>query len=266
MELIRRYSLLVTAVALALAVLFGAVTDRPVVSANAAASLTRAASYFDSTIVLARNARPRGLRGDQLAIGLGYLERLRLGLGSPFRLADEAMRDPRLDPAMASRAAWGVLARLRRGDAYVIDPAVLDWADAPTAVGRTTTGEQHVALIENAVRTASDPRAGELSVRLAYMISAAKGVVAQQSVAVAAQVAALARDRELAARDLRDLLADANEERADVLSLLTSRREMHTFRVEQPPLTPLEASLQTEAMRAVPALVRALDTLDRVAH
>ena len=266
MELIRRYSLLVTACALAVAVMAAAVADRPAVSANAAASLTRAASYFDSTIVLARNARPRGLRGDQLAIGLGYLERLRLGLGSPFRLADEAMRDPRLDPAMASRVAWGVLARLRRGDAYVIDPAVLDWADAPTAVERATTGEQHVALIENAVRTASDPRAGELSVRLAYMISAAKGLVAQQSVSVAAQVAALARDRELAARDLRDLLADANGERADVLSLLTSRREMHSFRVEQPPLAPLEASLQTEAMHAVPAIVRALDTLDRVAH
>src|SRR5215510_2349159 len=126
MELIRRYSLLVTAAALAFAVLLGAVTDRPVVSADAASSLARAASYFDSTIVLARNARPRGLRGDQLAISLGYLERLRLGLGSPFRLSAEALRDPRLDATAAPRVAWAVLARLRRGDAYIADPSVLD--------------------------------------------------------------------------------------------------------------------------------------------
>src|SRR5256885_7012387 len=47
------------------------------------------------SIVLARNARPRGIRGDELTISLGYLERLRLGLGSPFRLVDEALNDPR---------------------------------------------------------------------------------------------------------------------------------------------------------------------------
>src|SRR6478609_5551803 len=162
MELIRRYSLLVTACALAVAVMAAAVADRPAVSANAAASLTRSASYFDSTIVLARNARPRGLRGDQLAISLGYLERLRLGLGSPFRLADEAMRDPRLDAAMSSRVAWGVLARLRRGEAYVVDPSVFEWR-AAGAPGGEGTGGAHLAFIENAVRSASDPRAGELA-------------------------------------------------------------------------------------------------------
>src|SRR3954470_15488558 len=118
MDLIRRYSLLFTAVVLALAVAIGAIVDRPAVSANAAEALARSASYFDSTIVLARNARPRGLRGDQLAISLGYLERLRLGLGSPFRLVHQALGDPRLDSAASSRTAWALLGRLRRGDAY----------------------------------------------------------------------------------------------------------------------------------------------------
>src|SRR5262245_25534139 len=264
MELIRRYSLLVTAVALAFAVLVGAVADRPVVSANAASSLARAASYFDSTVVLARNARPRGLRGDQLAIGLGYLERLRLGLGSPFRLTDEALRDPRLDQTAASRVAWGLLARLRRGDAYVVDPTVLDDAGPRGANGRVASGIAHVALIENAVRNATDPRAGELAVRLAYLIASAKGTVASQRVVIAGQVAALARDRALAVDDLRNLLADANEERADVMTLLAERRALHAFRVEQPALAPLSAGLQAEAMREAPGLVRALDTLDRV--
>src|ERR1044071_5376748 len=143
MELIRRYSLLLSASALALALMVGAVIDRPAVSANAASSLTRASSYFASGVVRARTARPRGMRGDQLAIGLGYLERLRLGMGSPFRLTEEALRDPRLDPLLSSRVAWGLLARLRRGDAYVVDPAVLD-TPGPSA---NQTGAAHVAVL-----------------------------------------------------------------------------------------------------------------------
>lgn len=260
MDLIRRISLLLTAIALAVAVLVEAVADRPGVSADAASSLERAASYFDSTVVLARNARPRGARGDQLAIGLGYLERLRLGIGSPFRLTEEALRDPRLDPLLSSRVAWALLARLRRGDAYVADPVVLD-AAAPSNDEAAPTGSAQIALIEDAVRAASDPRAGELAVRLAYMIASAKGTVPQQHVTVAAQVAALARDRELAMLDLRDLLSDANDQHVDVMTLLVERRAARQFRVEQPALVPLSEALQTEAMRAVPALVAALDTL-----
>lgn len=263
MDLVRRISLLVTAVALAVAVLVEAVADRPSVSPDAASSLTRAASYFDSTIVLARNARPRGVRGDQLAIGLGYLERLRLGIGSPFRLTEEALRDPRLDPLLSSRVAWGLLARLRRGDAYMSEPVVLDGSNRASDSG-VATGSAHIALIEDAVRAASDPRAGELAVRLAYMIASAKGSVPQQHVTIATQVAALARDRALAMMDLRDLLTDANEQHLDVMTLLVHRRATRQFRVERPGLVPLSEDVQAEAMRAVPALVQALDTLHHV--
>jgi hypothetical protein len=66
-------------------------------------------------------------------------------------------------------------------------------------------------------------------------------------------------------RDLKELLADANEQRVDVMTLLATRRAERSFRVEAPPLAQLEPELQTEAMRAVPSLVRALDTLDRAA-
>lgn len=260
MDLIRRYSLLATAIALGLTVLLGAIVNRPSVSSNAAKSLSRSATYFDSTVVLARNARPRGLRGDQIAIGLSYLERLRLGLGSPFRLTDEALRDPRLDAVAAPRVAWGVLARLRRGDAYVIDPTVFQGAGP-----RDADGAAHVAFIEGAVGEARDPRAGELAVRLAYMIAAANGSVSQQSATVAAQAAALVRDHALAALDLRDLLDDAADQRTDVMTMLAARRAARSFRVEQPPLAPLPADVQREALEAVPKLVRALDTLDRVA-
>jgi hypothetical protein len=264
MDIVRRISLLVSGGLLATVALIGSAGDRRAMSDSAATQLATSTRYFDSTIVLARNARPQGSRGDALAVALTYLERLRLGLGSPFLLADEALEDPRLDYAMHSRVAWALLGRLRRGDAYVIDPAVLDGLGPWDQAGQGATGAAHLALIERAVESASDPRAGELAVRLAYMIAAARGTIATSSVAVAAEAAALVRDRAMAEEDLRALLADAREQRIDVMTLLVSRRASRAFGVERPPLLPLDAGLRTEAMEEAPALVRALDTLERV--
>jgi hypothetical protein len=264
MDALRRFSLLVTASLLGIALLIGWVSQRPAVSANAASALAAASAYFDSTAVLARGSSPVGARGDQLTIALGYLERLRLGIGSPFRLADEAAHDPRIEPRMRDRVQWELIDRVRRGDAYVIDPAVLDGAGPWSASGFGATGAAHLALIEHSVRSASDPRAGELAVRLAYLIESAKGALSSSAARVATQVAAQVRDQALASDDARDLLADANESHVGVLQLLASRRTAHAFRVEQPLLAPLDAHLQIEAMNAVPALVAALDTLDRV--
>ncbi|MEO6877203.1 MAG: hypothetical protein ABI205_01900, partial [Gemmatimonadaceae bacterium] len=89
MDVLRRFSLLATANLLGIALMLGWWNERPAVSANAATALTSAATYFDSTIVLARESRPVGGRGDELTVALGYLERLRLGVGSPFRLVDD---------------------------------------------------------------------------------------------------------------------------------------------------------------------------------
>ncbi len=142
---------------------------------------------------------------------------------------------------MQPRVAWALLGRLRRGDAYVVDPSVLDGSGPWTADGHGATGAAHLALIERAIATASDPRAGELAVRLAYQISASKGTITASSVSVASEVAALVRDRAVATADLADLLADAREDRQDVLAALETRRATRGFRVEQPLLAPLEA-------------------------
>lgn len=264
MDVVRRISLLATASLLALTALLGSVKSRPVMSDAAAGRLARATAYFDSTIVLARNATPRGPRGDALALGITYLERARLGLGSPFRLVDQAIHDPRLEATMRQRVGWALLGRLRRGDVYVVDPAVLDGIGPWSSDGRGTSGLAHVELIERAIRTASDPRAGELAVRLAYMIAASSGSVASSSVSVAAEVAALVRDRALAEADLRDLLSDAERSGSEVMDLLARRRAARTLRVEQPALMPLAEALRVEAMNEVPALVRAIDTLNRI--
>ena len=259
----RRTSFLFTASMLG-AVLLGSTSSPPAGSGNVARSLAAATGYFDSIVVLARNARPVGVRGDQLTIELGYLERLRLGLGSPFRLVDEALHDPRLDSAARARTSRALLGRLHRGDAYVMDATPLDGAGPWTPDGHGATGAAHVALIDRAIRAASDPRAGELAVRLAYSIAAAAGTVSPPSVGMAAQTAALTRDRELALLDVRDLIADAGEHHEDVMAALEARRAAHAFRVERPTLAPLPVQLQLEAMNAVPSLVRALDTLERV--
>jgi hypothetical protein len=263
MHVARRLSLLITALTLGAAVLLGVVSSRPAVSANAARSLASATHYFDSTVVLARASRPRGVRGDELAIGFGYLERLRLGLGSPFRLVHEALVDPRLDHTFENRVAWALLGRVRRGDSYVIDPASFEGLGPWTPGGHGATGSAHVAFIEHTIRSASDPRVGELAVRLAYSIESAKGAISSSAVGIAVQAAALVRDRALAEADVRDLLGDANELQRGVMQLVVDRRSARVFRVEQPTLAPLSEALQVEAIDATPALVAALDTLDR---
>src|SRR5215831_13432090 len=234
MEVARRLSLLVTASLLGLAIMLGWVSARPAASANAVRRLSEGNSYFDSTIVLARAARPRGDRGNQLALTLGYAERLRLGLGSPFKLVDEALSDPRLDDSNSTKTAWGILGRLQRGDAYVIDPLVLEGLGPWSSDRQGASGAAHLGLIESTIRGASDPRAGELAVRLAYQIEAAKGTLSPSAFGIITQVAALIRDREAAESDLRDLLADANQNHVAVLDLLHDRRAEHAFRVEQP--------------------------------
>ncbi|MEP6494574.1 MAG: hypothetical protein ABJF01_17950 [bacterium] len=265
MDVVRRVSLVVTIGLLGIAVMLGWVSARPTLNAGTAKQLAAATSYFDTTIVLARAAGPRGSRGDELAISLGYLERLRLGLGSPFRLVAEATVDPRLSRVNRSRVAWALLGRLDRGDAYVVDSTVLDGVGPWGSDGHGATGAAHMALIDRVIHSASDPRAGELTVRLAYLIESAKGGIAPAGASIAAQVAALVRDRDLAETDLHDLFATAAEQHVGALGLVSGGRANHAFRVEQPPLAPLSSSLQMEAMNDVPDLVRALDTLERTA-
>src|SRR5690242_8406552 len=101
----RRFSLLLTASLLAVATAFGWLRARSEVSGDTAAHLRAAAAYYDSITVIERDAQPH-IRGSATSVALGYLERLRLGLGSPFRLVDFALDDPRLDDSTRTRLAW----------------------------------------------------------------------------------------------------------------------------------------------------------------
>ena len=245
----RRLSLLVTATLLAVVSAYGWLRTSSDLSGDAAAHMRRASAYYDSVIVLARAAPEHAQADSSTIVALGYLERLRLGFGSPFRLVDYALSDPRLDDSTHSRVAWALLARLRRGDAYVIDSAVA------SAFGSQGRGAGQLALIQRTIERADDPRVAELSVRLAYALAASEQTIAEQGDLVATQVAALARDRVLARADLRDLLHEADVRHLDPLAELVRRRRARSFAVEEPPAAQLDETLQSEALAAVPKLL-----------
>jgi len=198
---------------------------------------------------------------DQAVIALGYLERLRLGLGSPFRLIDYALHDPRLDDSTRTRLGWALLARTLDGAAYEVDASTLDRAGAAWPGLRARVGPHHLELITSAVSEARDPRGGELAVRLAYLLAQAEGSVGRQAPELAAQVAALVRDRELARADALRLLLAAQASDTDPLELIPAWRAGRRFQVERPPLEPLPYREEQKAVELAPRLAAGLRAL-----
>jgi hypothetical protein len=189
--------------------------------------------------------------GAEEAVALGYLERLRLGLGSPFRLIEHALLDPRLPEETRARLAWALLARTLQGEAYQVDPAALEmirWGGDPLSPHH---GPYHLERIAEAVEEGSDPRTGEMVVRMAYALSAAEGSVGPAAPTVAAWAAALLRDRQLAREDARDLLRAAEEAGLSPLALLAAWRSARRFRVEAPLLPAPGHEAEREAARGV---------------
>jgi hypothetical protein len=165
------------------------------------------------------------------AIAWGYAERLRLGLESPFRLVESAARDPRFAAEERRTVSWALLAHLVRGQSHQVDPATLDGI-GPAPQRRPVSGERHLALISRAVSAASNPRAGELGVRLAYTLAAAERLVDGSAPALAAGVASLVADRELARREAEALVRGAS----DPIAELRDRRARRAMYVERPAL------------------------------
>lgn len=195
------------------------------------------------------------------AIAAGYIERLRVGLGSPFRLIDLALADPRLPDSTRTRIAWALLSRTLSREAYRIDPAALDRIGARGLTARPGGGRYHLDLIEGAIRQATDPRAGELAVRIAYALAAAEGALSRAAPEFAAKAAALIRDRELARQDAVRLLATADAEAADPLHLVVKWRADRSFAVEKPASIPLPPASELHALEMAPRLARVVADL-----
>lgn len=198
---------------------------------------------------------------DEAVVGLGYAERLRLGLGSPFRLAEKALRDPRLSEETRRQVAWALLGRTLSGDAYEIDPIALDRIGVGHMAHWPGVGRYHLRIIESAITESRDPRGGELAVRLAYKLAAMEGSVPEQAPRIAARTAALLRDRELARADVARLLRSAEAAQGDPLRAIARWRAERHFRVEAPPLAPLAEAVEQEALDLAPRLAQSIRML-----
>ena len=238
--------------ALLLALLAGCGGERAPRPLAADAELARA---WTDVRTLARKD-PATLTDTQVVV-LGYVERLRLGLGSPFRLAEYAMQDPRLDSASRHRAAMALLQATREGRAYALDPRALTLMGVDSAGRSPETARMHLALIDRAVADAPDPHAGELAVRAAYQVAAAEHVVTAQAATLAAQAAALARDRRTSQRDAERLLVAADSAGRHPLPMLQEWRAAHQFAVESPTAAARPPYLEVRAAAlAVPLAAR----------
>lgn len=209
------------------------------------------------------DARSGEIPDDPTLLALGYLERLRLGLGSPFRLAEQALVDPRLEEPLRRQVAWSILARTLDGQAYAIDEAALDRATPATAGGAWSGGGRlHLELIESAINEAIDARAGELAVRLAYALAAAEGTADDRAPELAARAAALVRDRVLAREDVLALLRAAQAQAGDPLLMIGRWRADRRFGVEAPALAALPPAAELQALELAPRLARGVRDLE----
>lgn len=186
---------------------------------------SNAATPASATVNARRNAR---------AIALGYLERQRLGLGSPFRLADQARQDPRLDSILRRRLGWALLARTMHEGGYLVDAAVLAPLSPDAGGAADARAVRHLAFIERAMGSAGDPRAAELALRIAYRLAESERLLPVAGSRAVGPVLALVRDRITAAEDARRLLWSAQEQERDALDLLAEWRQFRELQVERP--------------------------------
>lgn len=191
------------------------------------------------------------------SVAWGYSARLQWGMDSPFRLIESAARDPRLTPDERRTVAEALLGRVLAGESHRIDAAALDLL-GPAARGTAATGEQHLALIALAVGAGSDPRAGELGVRMAYTLAATERLVQGHAPGVVAGAAALLADREIARREARAVVrADA-----DPIAEVGARRARRAFYAERPALLGANDRLERDAVEIARWV---LDSLRRMA-
>ena len=196
------------------------------------------------------------------AIALGYLERHRLGLGSPWRLIDYALQDDRLADSVRHQVAWAILARTITANEEERYLGALDYLAVGSPASRAGRGRAHADLIDSVVAAAADPRIGELTIRLAYAIAGAENKAGRQALLVSTHAAALARDRVLARRDAYALLRAAEAGGVDPVSLVRPWRSERRFLAEQPMLIGQSSDAEADAMSAVPQVLAAIRAID----
>ncbi|MBA4159385.1 MAG: hypothetical protein H0X65_18215 [Gemmatimonadetes bacterium] len=176
---------------------------------------------------------------DEDVIALGYLERARVGLGSPFRLVAYIRQDARLTEEVRTRLAYSVLRDLLHERGYQVDPAVLHGLRLSGVAQQVPFGEYHLDLIERTIAEAPTALSGERAVRLGYMLARTEGTATGTPASVVSYVASMVADRRRAREDATELLRSAAAAGADPLEQLETWRRELRFRVERPALAGL---------------------------
>lgn len=236
--------------------------SRTLSSASALEASLADARHFADSLERADNQAVAESIGTADVVAILYLQRLHFGLGSPFRLIEQAMRDEDLGPAYRRRIPLAMLARTLAGTGYQTDAEALRLIDTAGDHANPAVGTAHLRLIRSLISGDRDPRVGELAVRLAYRLASASGAVSRRAPEIATNVASQLRDRVLAGHDAQALFEAAARSRGDVLSLLRRWRENRRFAVERPVIAPLSARVERLATARLPA---ALDTLEHMA-
>lgn len=194
---------------------------------------TSAATNPDSIFVLHE-------KRDVAAIEAAYHERVRLGLGSPFRVIEIAAYDERLSRATREALLEDLFERVLDGQTYELG------ATLPVA---------HIRLIEHALASTPDPRVAELAVNLAYEVARLEETISPELQYAAAATVALLRDRALAQHDARRVRAVARMHNQAAHRLVPAMRAHRGLQLEQPLMPALHSESEEAAARLALLLV-----------
>jgi len=204
-----------------------------------------------------QQAKGSPLSVDDLIV-LGYMERLRLGLGSPFRLMEEVLNDSLLSGHHRSIATLALLDATSKGQSHAVDPAALTLLGPDPARRTPEAAALHARLIEAAVLGVDDVETGAEAVRLAYRRAAAEQLVDAGALDVVELAIAALRARALARADALQLRGEAALAEVHPEELVVQSRTERRFRVEAPPRDSLPAQARAEAERQGQLLVRGI--------
>lgn len=248
-----------TAVALGAAVVLVVRTPMSPRRPEIAHELSLGARWADSVEEALSHQSAREMSSGAVMSAL-YLERLRLGVGSPFRLVDYVLRDPLIPEASRRLLAEAILARTQSGASYATPPEALSLVAVRPA---EETGLLHREFMEEVTAAHRSPRVAELALRLAYTVGTASGSVSHRAPAVALAAIAQARDRALAMRDVDALVAEARRQRMEPVDLVPLWRAARRFGVERPLMDPPAPGEEEAAVRLLPSLSARLDSLSQ---
>lgn len=210
---------------------------------------------------------PAAELSDGDVIALGYQERARLGLGSPFRLMELALNDPLLTPEERRTVAYALLARAQEGRTYEIDSRVLELVRLAGSEARTPGGERQYELIERVIGIAPTAAAGERLVRVSYQLAGAERTVSSRFPSLVSHVAALVADRRRAREDANRLISAARTARVSPLDLVARWRAERRFIVEAPAMAELTAAEEEAVAANAPRTAVAIRAIaQRLAH